>query len=556
MKDFTLDDYIDKQAAISAIDRFTQKHDMVRFDPSQKKYRELIPQKDPDKGQQYAFEVDLDKCTGCKACVVACHSENGLDEEEAWRSVGLIQGGSVSNPAIQHVTSACHHCLEPACMNGCPTMAYTKDPHTGIVKHLDDQCFGCQYCILKCPYDVPKYSKAKGIVHKCDMCIDRLKDKQAPACARACPNGAINITIVDTQEVRKNPAEFVKIPDAPASDYTFPTTKYITKKRFPSNMASVDYFTLKPEHSHMPLVIMLVLTQLSVGAFLALALIKTYLYPQYLQTFRFIHLPLALSIGLCALAASIFHLGRPHLAFRAFLGVRTSWLSREIIAFGGFAKLAIIYAVAIFLPGIEKFLVGTFGRHVLDIVMWLVVACGMAGILCSVMVYRDTRRPFWDNHSTTAKFLLSSVILGAGLTLLTSMVFGALHPDVSFSYLRDNFGFPLGKIICAASIVKMLIEASVFLVNDDGHFSFIRKSAMLMARQLMVSTLWRFGCGITGGVLLPALFMGLGDASKTGVYVVFSFMILVLLLAGELLERYLFFKAVVPLKMPGGISID
>ena len=54
-------------------------------------------------------------------------------------------------------------------------MAYDKDPETGIVRHLDDQCIGCQYCVLKCPYDVPKYSERLGIVRKCDMCVGRLR---------------------------------------------------------------------------------------------------------------------------------------------------------------------------------------------------------------------------------------------------------------------------------------------------------------------------------------------------------------------------------------------
>ena len=83
---------------------------------------------------------------------------------------GCCWAASRSAPVLQHVTTACHHCLEPACMIACPVNAYEKDPVTGIVKHLDDQCFGCQYCTLACPYDVPKYHAAKGIVRKCDMC--------------------------------------------------------------------------------------------------------------------------------------------------------------------------------------------------------------------------------------------------------------------------------------------------------------------------------------------------------------------------------------------------
>ena len=122
---------------------------------------------------------------------------NGLDEQETWRDVGLLLGGTTANPVMQHVTTACHHCLEPGCMTACPVNAYEKDPVTGIVKHLDDQCFGCQYCILACPYDVPKYHPDKGIVRKCDMCSDRLADGEAPACVQSCPHEAIAIKVVD-----------------------------------------------------------------------------------------------------------------------------------------------------------------------------------------------------------------------------------------------------------------------------------------------------------------------------------------------------------------------
>ncbi len=133
-------------------------------------YRALLPATPPGPGEQYAFEVDLDRCSGCKACVAACHSLNGLDEFETWRDVGLLVGGSPTAGVMQHVTTACHHCVKPACMIACPVNAYEKDQITGIVKHLDDQCFGCQYCTLACPYDAPKYHRGKGIVRKCDMC--------------------------------------------------------------------------------------------------------------------------------------------------------------------------------------------------------------------------------------------------------------------------------------------------------------------------------------------------------------------------------------------------
>src|SRR5438477_9100453 len=165
-------------------------------------YRDLIPLSKPKPGQQYAFEVDLDQCSGCKACVAACHNVHGLDPDETWRSVGAVYGTTPDGPFQQAVTASCHHCVDPGCLTGCPVLAYDKDPLTGIVRHLDDQCIGCQYCVMMCPYEVPQYSKARGIVRKCDMCQSRLAVGEAPACVQACPTSAISITLIEQAKVR------------------------------------------------------------------------------------------------------------------------------------------------------------------------------------------------------------------------------------------------------------------------------------------------------------------------------------------------------------------
>ena len=165
------------------------------------------------------------------------------------------------------MTSACHHCLDPACLSACPVDAYEKDPVTGIVKHLDDQCFGCQYCTLACPYDVPKFHAGKGIVRKCDMCGDRLRAGEAPACVQACPHEAIRIRVVDRggRPARAEAGEF--LPAAFDPSYTQPTTVYrVAPRRRPPAGRRVS--RVEPEHAHTPLVVMLVLTQLSVGGFL------------------------------------------------------------------------------------------------------------------------------------------------------------------------------------------------------------------------------------------------------------------------------------------------
>src|SRR5262249_7103732 len=156
----------------------------------------------------------------------------GLDagEAETWRSVGLLQGSTPAGAVQQTITTACHHCVDPACMNGCPVSAYEKDPVTGIVRHLDDLCIGCQYCTLTCPYDVPQYSERWGIVRKCDMCTGRLQAGEPTACVRACPNEAISIQVVDTASLAQEARAGGFLPGAPSPALTIPTTRYVSKR--------------------------------------------------------------------------------------------------------------------------------------------------------------------------------------------------------------------------------------------------------------------------------------------------------------------------------------
>src|SRR3954466_5185006 len=121
-----IDALLAEQQQLTAVERFARHH-KVHDSPAQARYyRSLIPLTKPGAGEQYAFSVDLDACTGCKACVSACHSLNGLDPGESWRSVTLLSGLSGDRPLRQTVTAACHHCVDPACLRGCPVDAYEK----------------------------------------------------------------------------------------------------------------------------------------------------------------------------------------------------------------------------------------------------------------------------------------------------------------------------------------------------------------------------------------------------------------------------------------------
>jgi Fe-S-cluster-containing dehydrogenase component/DMSO reductase anchor subunit len=535
---------LEAQRSLTAVEKFTKLHEAPDAPLHSKFYRDLIPFEKPKPGEQYAFEVNLDACTGCKACVVACHNLNGLDTNELWRTVGLVHGGTSKAPVQQTVTSSCHHCVEPACMLGCPTQAYEKDPVTGIVKHLDDQCFGCQYCTLMCPYDAPKYNAERGIVRKCDMCSDRLSHGEAPACVQACPNGAIAICIVDHESVVASSDAGMFVPGAPDPEHTLPTTQYKTQRALPSNLRPADFYHTSAEHSHPPLVLMLTLTQLSVGAFvMAYAAEKVARAPVeglLAQT------AYACATALIALGASVFHLGRPLLAYRAVLGLRTSWLSREALAFGLYAQLAIAYGLVVAspllpaLPGLDWLLAAAPWLRVATVVF------GLGGVFCSVMVYVVTRREQWSFTQTGIKFFSTMLLLGSASVLAVSA-------------WGDGGGGGRGAepsrwlvAIGGIALLKLVFEAHTLSHASDRRSTALKRMAMAMRGELRAVTATRFSLLLLGGVVLPGALLA-QVLSPHSLFAVTVIMLLALLI-GELTERYLFFRAAPASRMPGGLK--
>ena len=553
----------------TAAARFAQAHDEAEAAglALAGRYSALMPATPPAAGQQYAFDVDLDACSGCKSCVAACHALNGLEEEESWRDVGLLHGGSQSLPMMQHVTTACHHCLDPACMHACPVDAYEKDPVTGIVKHLDDQCFGCQYCTLACPYDAPKYSHAKGIVRKCDMCSDRLAEGEAPACVQSCPNGAIAIRVVDVEQVVEESETHLFVPGAPEPALTLPTTAYRTDRVLPRNMIPADYHSADPGRVHWSLILMLALTQLSVGAFLVERLLELLVPGALTASIRPVHAASALVFGLLALGVSVLHLGRPRYAYRAVIGLRHSWLSREIVAFGLFAGLAVTYAVWSWLESVGW--LGRFGAWGVTAAAgsatetgpalwlgWSVALSGAAGVLCSVMVYQYTKRDFWNGPATACRFLLTTAVLGLAAAWLPLLIIAGGSDAGLATAAVDRYGTLLCRGLIAASSAKLLFEASLFRHLAVRSTTSLKRTARLMTGALASVTMARFAAGLLGGLAMPALLLlsRVPTSPEHGqdlVFVVLVGMLFAACLAGELLERYLFFAAVAAPKMPG-----
>ena len=547
-----LEQLLRSQHELSAVEQFSVAHNHLS-EPSQSRYYRALPAAEPGPGQQYAFDVDLDCCSGCKACVAACHTLNGLDEQETWRDVGLLLGGTRTAPVMQHVTTACHHCLNPACMEACPVDAYEKDPATGIVRHLDDQCFGCQYCTLACPYDVPKYHAGLGIVRKCDMCSQRLKAGEAPACVQACPHEAIRIQVVDVGQVAEDAEAAVFLPAAPDPQITLPTTTYRTQRVFPRNLLPADYYDVHPQHPHWPLIVMLVLTQLSVGSYLVSLLLKSALPPELWSAVEGAQATGALAFGMLALAASVLHLGRPQYAFRGILGLRHSWLSREILAFGVFAGLATGYFAAVH-AGDAGF---PIARQVAPALAIATAASGLVGVYCSVMIYAFTRRELWTFVRTAIRFGLTTALLGSVAVWISLLGLGLFAPSDATHAVFRWVGPDCARAVLLLSAVKLGWEASLFWHLRNLHMSSLRRSAMLMKRPLADVTIARFAAGALGGLLMPALLLWQDVAGSTEMTPQFFVMVCVLVAAtvlGELLERYLFFAAVAVPRMPGAIQ--
>ena len=547
---------LQEQSTLTAVETFSTWH-KAHTEPEQVQYyRNLMPASMPQPGQQLAFEVDLDKCSGCKACVVACHSLNGLDEGESFRDVGLLLAASGSVARFQHVTTACHHCVDPGCLNACPVNAYEKYPVTGIVRHLDDQCFGCQYCTLACPYEVPKYHAEKGIVRKCDMCTQRLSAGETPACVQACPHQAIMIRTIDIATARADANTGTFLPDSPDPNLTIPTTRYVGKATTSSTLRAGKYAAQPLEHAHVPLILLLVLSQLAVGiVIMVLALNSFSRWDEFVveaagispepgemqgtlasptakvsaiglpfagHTLRDAILGLAAVIAASSAISSTLHLGRPQFAYRAILGIRHSWLSREIAAFGLFIALCFLSAS-----------LSWSDSAWLNLSLSLAAIAGLAGVMASAMIYHVTHRPFW-NVARSAPAFLSAVSGMGSVVVLWTLSFNAI-----------DTGGETRRFLACTAVVSAAIKLWLLLTRLRQNTP--AETSKLLRTRLMSEVQQQTAGNIVFMVMCTMLCLW-----PVGTHVTLIATLAVWgALAAEFTERYLFFRAVVPLRMPG-----
>jgi len=177
-----------------------------------------------ERGQEWvmtkAILYDSTQCVGCLQCQEACARQNGLpyddaiaEEQKASDHKFTVVETSASGAYMRRM---CMHCLDPACVSVCPVGALEKTKE-GPVVYDEDKCMGCRYCMVACPFGVPKYEWGALLprVKKCTMCVERQEDGLATACATACPTDA---TLFGEREelleearrrVRENPSDYV-----------------------------------------------------------------------------------------------------------------------------------------------------------------------------------------------------------------------------------------------------------------------------------------------------------------------------------------------------------
>ena len=146
-----------------------------------------------------AILIDTTRCTGCEACVLGCKQENDLGPDKLRTGQQAVDGLSstrfstiLRQPGGHFVRHMCRHCLEPACVSACLVGAMQKSPE-GPVVYDSDLCMGCRYCLMACPYGIPRYEwdEAAPLVRKCTMCDRRLEAGKQPACVESCPEEAL-----------------------------------------------------------------------------------------------------------------------------------------------------------------------------------------------------------------------------------------------------------------------------------------------------------------------------------------------------------------------------
>jgi Fe-S-cluster-containing dehydrogenase component/DMSO reductase anchor subunit len=277
-----------------------------------------------------SFIVDVNKCTGCHACAMACTIANDLPVDRSWRTVNTFNELHVPGIELLHLSLACNHCTDAPCMAQCPADAYYRDDLTDAVLINADACVGCQYCAWVCPYDAPKFDPDAGVMTKCTFCVDRQHQGLAPACTDACPTGALDWDKLIPEELTQVVPGFADAECLPAIQVVGLDEKRLTPEMthpgaMPPWERVREWITPKITLRHEWTLAFFTLLLAFLTGWFGSGQADRYTFPV---------------LGFMGMGLSASHLGRAGRGLRAAFNLKSSWLSREIFLVGGFLVLA------------------------------------------------------------------------------------------------------------------------------------------------------------------------------------------------------------------------
>jgi len=396
--------------------------------------------------KQALFILDLDRCTGCAACVVACNNLtrnshqlsapasdaphpaefsrlgvldvqssttplpsgrknrwarhlaalatkagekcglNPVNGDLSWRRIHTFNLQRLPSAPVFHLSLACNHCLEPACLAGCPANAYTKDARTGAVLIDEDTCMGCRYCSWVCPYEAPQFNSGTGIMEKCTFCDHRQADELTPACVVACPTDALRFK----SDGEPSTVEHAGFPDTGLG----PAVRIVGDRR-----QSGPEMTAAPVQITHPIRSSAsgwhgLRSEWSLWFFTSAAALLVAWFAAATAIGRTVALPFFTAGGVLAMAVSALHLGKITRVWRGVLNFRSSWISREAAFFSAFfAAVCALTLVDAGVPGAAS---------------WAAAVLGFAALFSMDMVYRVPGQP-----ATTVPHSAMATLTGA-----------------------------------------------------------------------------------------------------------------------------------------------
>ena len=393
--------------------------------------------------KQGMFFLDLDRCTGCAACVVACNNENEVAVEFPWRRVHSFNSPRYPSAPVFHYSLACSHCVEPSCLHNCPANAYTKDAATGAVLLDGTRCIGCRYCAWVCPYDAPQYNNQAGIMEKCTFCDHRLADGLEPACVGACPVTALNF------EAEGNPSDVVR-PGFPDTGLR-PSIRVVGERRRAAPQMTAAHVEPGTVRSREPLGWRGLRAEWSLWLFTSIAIMLVAWFTASTAGAAGFNLSLFAGAGFGAIAISAIHLGKISRVWRGALNFRRSWISREVVFYSAFLVGACVIGLRPMLPEYSG---------------WVISALGIAALFAMDMVYRVPGQPVMTVPHSAMATLTAAFYIGI-FAANTSLLLPVTVVKLVLYLARRERPSPGGRLFAPIRIGVGLFPALVFAISSD-----------------------------------------------------------------------------------------